>query len=164
MNLLRPPLVLQAHAGGRELGGPGRRWGPLPGPRSRTPSYCSASQPDAASNSDPPMMSSRTRMTQSPGVPLLQDVAPPENMVCSQLSSLLCDSFPFGHSWGGIQGPLCVKLRRDRTPQSVQEGCWEQRRRLFLGNTQLVCSVLAGGLPSEPWLEEALGTDVGADG
>lgn len=29
---------------------------------------------------------------------------------------------PFGHSWGGIQGPLCLKLRRDRTPQSVQEG------------------------------------------
>lgn len=157
MNLLRPPLVLQAHAGGRELGGPGRRWGPLPGPRSRTPSYCSASQPDAASNSGPPMMSSRIQMTQSPGVPLLQDVAPPENMVCSQLSSLLYDSFPFGHSWGGIQGLLCLKLRRDRTPQSVQEGSWERRRRSFLGgHTQLVCSILTEGLPlssgwRKPW-------------
>lgn len=97
MNLPRPPLVLQAHAGGRELGGPGRRWGPLPGPRSRTPSYCSASQLDAASNSDPPMMSSRTQMTQIPGVPLLQDVEPPENMVRSQFVLCLFSFWPF---WG----------------------------------------------------------------
>lgn len=81
MNLLRPPLVLQAHAEGQELGGPGKRWWPPQDLRSRTPSYCSASLPGAVSNSDPPMISSRIRMTQIPGVPLLPDVGPPERMV-----------------------------------------------------------------------------------
>lgn len=33
-------------------------------------------------------------MTQSPGVPLLQDAEPPENMVCSQLSSVFYASIP----------------------------------------------------------------------
>lgn len=94
MNLLRPPLVLQAHAGGRELGGPGRRWGPPPGPRSRTPSYCSASQHGAASNSGPPMMSSRIQMTRSPGLLLLLGVGPPENMVrATDKQSVLCLMF-----------------------------------------------------------------------
>lgn len=31
-------------------------------------------------------------------------------------------------------------------------------------HTQLVCSVLTEGLPSEPWLEEVLGTNIGAGG
>lgn len=31
-------------------------------------------------------------------------------------------------------------------------------------HTQLVCFVLTEGLPSEPCLEEVLGTNVGADG
>lgn len=43
-------------------------------------------------------------MTQSPGVPLLQDVEPPENMVRSHVS------LPFGHSGGGIQGPSAFCL------------------------------------------------------
>lgn len=80
MNLLRPPLVLQAHAGGRELGGPGRRWWPPQGPRSRTPS-CSASQPGVASNSGLPMISSRIRMTRTLGVLLLPGVGLPVKMV-----------------------------------------------------------------------------------
>lgn len=146
MNLLRPPLVLQAHAGGRELGGPGRRWWPHQGPRSRTPSYCSASQPGAASNSDPPMISSRTRMTQSLGVPLLPGVGLPERMSyqCQNLRSragpanppcsLCCSSRPEG-AWTRILWPLVPLLLfpmaglENRSPLMVCTGSvWILRR------------------------------------
>lgn len=158
MNLLRPPLVLPAHAGGRELGGPGRRWWPPKGPRSRTPSYCSASLPGAASNNDPPMISSRTRMTRSPGVPLLPGVGPPERMV-RIACCFLCQSV------------VCLSCERDRALTqgsfSVMEKVAECREGCSLRWTgELVCEVFSSlfsnallrvTLADLSWLKKALG-------